>query len=92
MASVLLSVKEYQRRRDMNVNQWSFVLYDLLYLEIDNLIDSKELLAKQTLRSTKSLPQDDTTSFDQAEEIQQRKLVKKKKKAKFELPNPNLVK
>lgn len=75
----------------MNVNQWSFVLYDLLYLEIDNLIESKEP-SKETLRSTKSLlPQDDTTSFD-AEEIQQRKLVKKKKKAKFELPNPNLVK
>ena len=75
----------------MNVNQWPFVLYDLLYLEIDNLIESKEP-SKETLRSTKSLlPQDDTTSFD-AEEIQQRKLVKKKKKAKFELPNPNLVK
>ena len=74
----------------MNVNQWSFVLYDLLYLEIDNLIESKEP-SKETLRTTKSLPQDDTTSFD-AEEIQQRKLVKKKKKAKFELPNPNLVK
>ena len=74
----------------MNVNQWSFVLYDLQYLEIDNLIESKAP-SKQTLRSTKSLPQDDTTSFD-AEEIQQRKLVKKKKKAKFELPNPNLVK
>lgn len=75
----------------MNVNQWSFVLYDLLYLEIDNLIESREP-SKETLRSTKSLlPQDDTTSFD-AEEIQQRKLVKKKKKAKFELPNPNLVK
>ena len=74
----------------MNVNQWSFVLYDLLYLEIDNLIESREP-SKETLRSTKSvLPQDDTTSFD-AEEIQQRKLVKKKKKAKFELPNPNLV-
>jgi len=58
--------------------------------EIDNLIESKEP-SKETLRSTKSLPQDDTTSFD-AEEIQQRKLVKKKKKAKFELPNPNLVK
>jgi hypothetical protein len=75
----------------MNVNQWSFVLYDLLYLEIDNLIESREP-SKETLRSTKSLlPQDDTTSLD-AEEIQQRKLVKKKKKAKFELPNPNLVK
>ena len=74
----------------MNVNQWSFFFYDLLYLEIDNLIESKEP-SKETLRSTKSLPQDDTTSFD-VEEIQQRKLVKKKKKAKFELPNPNLVK
>ena len=57
------------------------------YLEIDNLIQSESAPPEKTLRTTKSLPQDD--SIDQ--EIQ-RKLVKKKKKAKFELPHPNVVK
>merc|ERR1711981_1098970 len=55
--------------------------------EIDNLIQSEP--PEKKLRSTKSLPQDDAITIDQ--EIQ-RKLVKKKKKAKFELPHPNVVK
>jgi len=64
--------------------------------EIDNLIEQKP---KQTLRSTKSIPQDDAAVIsqqslvDEQAEIQQRKrFVKKKKKAKFELPHPNVVK
>ena len=78
----------------MNVNQckWAF-LTTKLFLEIDNLIESEQN-SKQTVRSTKSLPQDvAANSLDVEEEISQRiKLVKKKKKAKFELPHPNVVK
>ena len=70
--------------RFMKANQWSFRPKKL---EIDNLIQSEP--PEKKLRSTKSLPQDDAITIDQ--EIQ-RKLVKKKKKAKFELPHPNVVK